>query len=109
VNDTITVFIEDDGSITFLDAPCTRGLSLGSDVVRRYSHVEPESIPARVMFHAVRLLFGDTGSMSDWTRRWDVLWRARILATGVVLPIRSTNRQQVIDAEIAYFNLEGIQ
>ena len=104
----VTVFIEADASVTFLKSTLTAGFNLGPAVVRRYSSVEPDAAALRWFFKLVRCLFGEAGAMSDWTRRWPCLWRAQI-KHGPLLAIRSRDRQQVISAEIAYFNLYGVQ
>lgn len=104
---TITVFIEDDASITFLNSPLTRGFNLGPSVTRRYSGVEPDNAILRIIFHTLRL-FGETGAVSNWTRRWTCVWRANI-KNGPVLTGRWTNRQDAISAEIAHFNTYGVK
>ena len=105
--DTITVFINADASVTFLKSPLTAGFNLGPSVTRRYSSVEPVCWYLRLVFHVVRWLVDDASAPAEWTRRWSCLWRARIKG-GPVLPIRSRVRQQVIDAEHAYFNTHGV-
>ena len=103
----IAVFIEADASITFLKSPLTAGFRLGPTVTRRYSSVEPDNVILRGAFHILRLLFGETGAVSDFTRSWRCLWRANIKG-GPILPERWTNRQDAINAEIAYFNINGV-
>jgi hypothetical protein len=105
----VTVFINNDASVTFLKSPLTAGFNLGPSVTRRYSSVEPDNAVLRLVFHVVRWLVSDTSALAEWTRHWPCLWRARILRTTRVLPIRSRDRQQVINAEIAYFNMNGVQ
>ena len=104
----VTVFIEADASVTFLKSPLTAGFNLGPAVVRRYSSVEPDCWYLRLVFHVVRWLVNDASALAEWTRHWPCLWRAHIKG-GPVLPIRSRVRQQVIDAEIAYFNIHGVK
>lgn len=104
----VTVFIEADASVTFLKSPLTAGFNLGPAVTRRYSSVEPDNAVLRLVFIIVRRLFADTSAVAEWTRHWPCLWCAHI-KNGPVLPIRSTIRQHVIDAEIAYFNTHGVQ
>ena len=105
---TVCVFIEEDASITFLRNELTRGFNLGPSVTRRYSSVEPDNAVLRLVFHTLRLLFGETGAVSDFTRGWSCLWRASIKG-GPILTGRWHNRQEAIDAEIAYFNLYGVK
>jgi hypothetical protein len=108
MSDIITVFIENDGNVSFLDSPLTAGFNLGPSVTRRYSSVEPDAAILRRIFQFLRCMFGEAGRISDWTRRWTCVWRAQI-KSGPLLSIRSRDRQQVISAEIAYFNMSGVQ
>jgi hypothetical protein len=103
----VTVFIEQDASVTFLKSPLTAGFNLGPSITRRYSSVEPDCWCLRLVFIALRWLFKDTSALAEWTRHWRCLWRARI-KHGPILPIRSRVRQQVIDAEIEWFNQHGV-
>ena len=104
----ITVWIQSNGDVTFLKSPLTAGFNLGPSVTRRYSSVEPDCWYLRLVFAVLRWMFSDTSAVSNWTRNWPCLWRAHIKG-GPVLPIRSRARQQVIDAEIAYFNVHGVK
>ena len=104
----ITVFIEADASVTFLKSPLTAGFNLGPSVTRRYSSVEPDGAMRRLVFHTLRLVFGETGAVSDFTRGWTCLWRARIHG-GPTLTGRWYNRQEAIQAEVAYFNQYGVK
>jgi hypothetical protein len=107
---TITVFIEDDASITFLDTPLTRGFKLGPSVTRRASHVQPNNAALRLVFKALRCLFGDKSPVAGFTRRWRCLWRADMRPIGgPILSGRWYNRQGAINAEHAYFNTYGVQ
>lgn len=45
---------------------------------RRFSTIEPLDPTLRFFFKLLRLLFGETGKVSDWTRTWRVMWLARI-------------------------------
>jgi len=105
----ITVFIEKDASVTFLDTPLTRGFNLGPSVTRRASHVEPDNVALRVLFHMLRSLFNEKSIAAEFTRRWPCLWRANMaLSGGPILPGRWYDRQEAINAEIAYFNTYGV-
>ena len=103
----VTIYINNDASVSFLKSPLTAGFNLGPSITRRYSSVEPDCWYLRLVFIVLRWLFTDTSAVSEWTRYWPCLWRARI-KNGPILPIRSQVRQQVIDAEIAYFNTHGV-
>ena len=105
---TFSVFIENDGNITFLDTALAVGFNLGPSVTRRYSAVEPDCWCLRLVFHTLRLLFGETGAVSDYTRNWACVWRVRI-KNGPILSRRWHNRQAAISAEMAYFNLYGVK
>jgi len=99
----ITVFIDDEGMTFLMDE--TVKLFEGEGEVKRASHVEPDSLVFRLLFHTLRHVFGDKGRMSDFTRSWPCLWRVNTKPTaGVILPGRWRNRQEAIDAEIVFLN-----
>lgn len=113
---TVTVWIEDDASVTYLDSPVTRGFDAGFEtgfdlkcsVKRRYSRVEPVSRPLRVAFYGLRWAFGETGRVSEYTRGWRCLWRAKIV-NGPTLAGEWRDRQEAINAEHEYFDTYGVQ
>ena len=106
----ITVFIEADGSVSFLDSPLTRGFKLGPSVTRRASEIEPDCATLRLFFHVLRAVFGECGVVAEWTRHWPCLWRANLsLIGGPILAQRWYNRQAALDAEIMWFNTYGVQ
>lgn len=105
---TVTIFIENDASVTFLKSKLTAGFNLGPSVTRRYSACEPALWYLRLVFHTLRLVFGETGAVSEFTRGWRCLWRANI-HNGPILSGRWYNRQDAINAEINYFNQNGVQ
>ena len=118
----ITVFIDDEGMTFLMDE--TVKLFEGEGEVKRASHVEPDSLVFRLLFHTLRHVFGDKGRMSDFTRSWPCLWRVntkptagRILTWGDLPHNRGSqvywgqnetatwrNRQEAIDAEIVFLN-----
>jgi hypothetical protein len=104
----VTVFINADASVSFLKSPLTAGFNLGPSVTRRYSSVEPACWYLRLVFNVLRSLFADTSAVAKGTRQWRCVWRAQIKG-GPILPIRSRNRQQVINEEISYFNTYGVK
>lgn len=108
MSDIITVFIEDNGDISFLGNTLAAGFNLGPTVIRRYSACEPALWYLRLVFHALRFVFGETGAVSDFTRSWRCLWRANIRG-GPILEGRWYDRQEAINAEIKFFNENGIQ
>ena len=106
----VTVFIEADASVTFLKSPLTAGFNLGPAVTRRASHVQPNNAALRLVFHLLRLVFGDTGAVAANTRKWPCLWQADMRPIGgPVLQGRWYNRQEAIQAEVAYFNQHGVK
>ena len=105
----VTFFIEDDGSITFLDSPVTAAINLGPSVIRRASHVLPVALFKRWAFQGLRWAFGDTGRVAEATRGWKGPWRADMRPSGgPILPETYMDRQDAINAEIAYFNEHGV-
>jgi hypothetical protein len=57
--------------------PCNRGARTA-----RASHVEPDNILLRVIFHLLRQWLGDKGHMSEFTRSWKCLWRVNMKPVG---------------------------
>ena len=104
---TVNVFIENDGSVTFLKSKLTAGFNLGPSVTRRYSSCEPACWCLRLLFHTLRLVFGETGAVSAYTRGWKCVWRANI-KNGPILTGRWTDRQSAIMAEVSHFNNYGV-
>lgn len=103
----ITVFIDDEG-MTFLMDESVK-LFDGEGEVRRASHVEPDGLVFRLLFHILRHVFGDKGRMSDFTRSWPCLWRIDTSPVGgPILPERYRNRRDAIEAEIEFLNARGI-
>ena len=106
----ITVWIQSNGDVTFLKSPLTAGFNLGPSVTRRASHVQPNNVALRLVFHLLRLVFGDTGAVAANTRKWPCLWQADMRPIGgPVLQGRWYNRQEAIQAEVAYFNQYGVK
>ena len=110
MNQPITFFIENNGSVVFLKSPRTAGFDLGPSITKRASHVYPARLSLRLAFKALRRLFGDTGRVAEATRGWKTLWMADMRPTGgPILPGRWADRHEAINAEIAYFNDHGVQ
>jgi hypothetical protein len=95
---TQTIFIEPDGSVSFLGDTCPIDLPLGNPIRRRVSVIHPVSPLKKVAFLFFRLVAGETGRVADWTRRWSGPWRATILATGQSAVFE--RRQAAIDWEM---------
>lgn len=102
----VTISINDDGSVHFLDtnaATCFK--TLGSAVLKRASHVEPNQLLLRAVFHTLRYMFGDKGWMATFTRYWPCAWRVNVSPlNGPILPGTWRDRQQAIDAEVTWLN-----
>jgi hypothetical protein len=96
-------FIISDGRMTYLltkAAPRLEGA-----VVRRASHVEPDNVYLRLVFHAIRKLVADNSRLAAWTRTWGCLWRVDMSPVGGgILPIQYRYRLAAIDAEVEALN-----
>jgi len=77
-----TIFIEPDGSVSFLGDVCPLDLPLANPIRRRASNIRPVRFWKRMAFVLCRLVAGERGRAADWTRTWSGPWRATILATG---------------------------
>lgn len=105
--ETLTVTIEQDGSLRFIDAPEAAALAaaLGVTDVRRASHVLPDNIVLRFAFNVLRQLFGDEGHIAEWTRHWRCLWLVDASPVGgALLDDRWRDRAAAIEAEVKYLN-----
>jgi hypothetical protein len=112
LKDKIIVSIKPDGSFDCLATKSEQlaaelakyGITLES-TLRRASHVEPDSLVLRVLFHGLRRLAGEQGAVAAFTRGWPVLWRADMGPSGgPVLPGRWRDRREAIAAEIEWLN-----
>jgi hypothetical protein len=108
----IVITIEQDGNLTFLDTESSQMFKeLGPAVTRRASHVLPAKFLARQAFKLIRLVVRDDSAGAARCRTWRGPWLVDTTPTaGVVLAGRWMNRQDAIDAEIAFLNswfLEG--
>jgi hypothetical protein len=102
---TIVISIEHDGTSRFLLNDRTAPFLEDDAIVRRASHVEPESVILRLLFHTLRSVFGEYGWVSDFTRQWKCNWRVNLKPSGgPILKTRWTDRKQAIDAEIDWLN-----
>jgi len=107
----VTVTIEDNGDLTFLATDSADVfLEQGKTVTRRASHVEPDILLLRILFHVLRL-FGNKNKIAAWTRTWNCRWRVNTKPTAdYILPETYKVRQDAIDAEVCFLNrwfLEG--
>ena len=68
--------------------------------VRRVSHVEPVALVPRALFYAIRLIVRDESRAAAWTRRWPVVWQARIFDGPTLGPY--DDRSAAIEAEVEW-------
>lgn len=96
----------DTGLIEFVGSP---EAMLDAPVIskRRVSHVEPVNVVYRVAFHVLRKLFGEDGRVGNWTRRWSVNWRARMLVGDKPVLGTFRDRAVAIAAEIEWLRQKG--
>ena len=102
----LTFVIDESGDMKFLvpefmsESPLLDGAN-----VSRASHVEPGNVILRIIFHGLRQILGDKGRMSEFTRRWNCLWRVNTKPVGgPILAGRYRNRKDAIEAEIIFLN-----
>jgi hypothetical protein len=64
-----------DGVVTgFADEVSFEGLEVELSTKTRVSHILPKSLGARLFFMVLRVLFGETGRVAQWTREWGCDW-----------------------------------
>jgi len=73
-----TIKIRKDGVIEWL-APSPIPFPILSQSKIRYSEIIPRNPVKRALFRLLRLCFGETGRVSEWTRGWRCVWHAEIL------------------------------
>ena len=102
----LTVTIDEDGNLVYLKtSEHDIFAELGEVVTARASHVLPTNWWYRQVFRFLRQTFGERGRVAEWTRCWDTEWLVDTRPTaGVVLPQRFKNRQDAIEAEVAFLN-----
>jgi hypothetical protein len=83
VQKEMTFVIDEKGDMLFLVTEAIEGSMFAREAdIRRASHVEPANWALRVLFHILRRFLGDKGRMSDFTRRWNCLWRVNTKPMG---------------------------
>lgn len=101
----VEISIAEDGTIQFLMSEGAEVLLDGDTVVRRASHVEPDSLTLRLAFHGLRFIFGEDGKVGNFTRIWPCAWRVNLSPVGgPILDDVWYDRQDAIDAEIEVLN-----
>ena len=105
-NKIITITIDENGDQIFLKTDATDCfLECGEVVTHRASHVFPVAFWKRQAFRLLRALVPDHSRLAAWSRMWRGPWLVDTAPTaGVVLQGRWMNRQDAIDAEIAFLN-----
>lgn len=103
---TITVTIDENGDQVFLkghgaDVFC----DIGETKTQRASHVEPDNVVLRRLFHFIRQNCTDASLLAAFTRIWPCLWRVNTAPVGgPVLEGRWRNREAAIAAEVTFLN-----
>lgn len=87
------------GRIQFLTKPPVPFL-LSNCIRARFSEIVPVNPVLFIVFRAIRLFFGESGRMAQWTRGWKCKWTAVILmGDNKGATMTSDNRQALIDWE----------
>ena len=120
--EVLTVVIEENGDMTFLDTPHAQAFAdaIGHGRKQRASHVEPASFWLRVLFHVLRFFASDKDRIAEWTRHWPCRWRVNTSPVGgPILRLHDVydwcgcprnsiatfhDRQNAINAEIKFLN-----
>jgi|GEM_PF-5163810 hypothetical protein len=100
------LFTIDENAVTrFLVNDMTRGFLTSDSLVKRASHIEPVCHTLRVIFYALRALFGDAGRVSEYTRTWHCLWRINLTPVhGPIIPIDFRSRSLAMEFEVSWLN-----
>ena len=99
----VLVSIDASGTARFLVNSDSAGLLTLDCTVKRASRVEPVSFTLRACFYLLRVLFGETGKVSDFTRNWPCKWRVNLAPVGgPVMPVDFAKRSTAIEYEIAW-------
>lgn len=64
----------------------------------RFSEIVPRNTVKRMLFRLLRFIFGETGRVSEWTRRWACFWHAEILI--------GPHKGETMDSGLRYVLLE---
>ena len=95
----LIVNINDDGVISYIKDPKAPAFE-GSHSQRRASNVLPHNPIKRIAFKALRLVFGNRGRVSDWTRTWTGENIVNIVGGPTLGPFGS--RREALDYEVQY-------
>jgi len=107
--ENIVITLSEDGDVRFLVNDTTACLLEDNSVVRRASHVDPDSYILRIAFHALRAMFGEKGLVGEFTRKWPCAWRVDLSpSNGPLLDEVFYSRQDAIEAEVEWLNANFI-
>ena len=100
----ITVSIDDNsGETQFMLMPETECLLDETSVIKRASHVLPWNPVLRVLFTALRWMFGDYGHIAEFTRMFPCKWQVDLTPVGgPVVPVEWATRDSAIKFEIEW-------
>jgi hypothetical protein len=100
----VTVSIDEStGTIRFLVNEVSENFVTKDSTIRRASHVEPFAWPLRIVFHALRKVFGEDGRVGEWTRSWGCYWRVNLSPVGGPIGNAAIRlRRYAIRAEVAW-------
>lgn len=83
----MTLWLEDDGTVKYMghhDLEEDLGIEVEEVYRKRVSLILPSNPFLRGLFLLLRKLFGENGSVADWTRTWRCQW----FVTSQLLPVR---------------------
>lgn len=100
----LQITVDDEGRLLFIQDSRLDFLSdLGSVQTARASHVEPDAVVLRTLFHFLRRYAGEEGKLAEWTRNWKCIWRVNMGPSGgPILGARYVERSIALDAEVAW-------
>jgi hypothetical protein len=99
---TEVITISEDGkSVEFIEGS-SLDLPLGNGKRIRLSHIRPDKFWKKAAFIILRKMFGDTGNIAFWTRKWRGPWRATIISTGQTAVFET--REEAIQFELEILN-----
>ncbi len=100
--------IKPDGTLEFLGFP-PPALKLPAPAHRRrFSEITPVHPVLYAAFRMLRWMFGERGSVSEWTRNWKCMWECEVLigpAKGTMLKHR--DRSWLIQVEEHIWKTKG--
>lgn len=97
----LTIDIRPDGSVEMLAVDMASPfVSMGEGVrKRRASHITPTCLKLKLWFKLLRWVFGDSGRVGEWTRRWVCAWTVDLRPSGGPVIDGFMSRRKAIDFE----------